>query len=104
MIRSSLVAIQLPLLKGAKCGGAEREIVRFWKVNTTSRIVHRRTSISDFIIISYFGKVNGSYRIVTISSASCNRFCRPLSSTGGGGVFNDDISVFSIDKLRCDGL
>ena len=58
----------------------------------------------DFIIISYFGKVNESYRIVTISSASCNRFCRPLSSTGGGGVFNDDISVFSIDKLRCDGL
>ena len=25
MTRSSLVAIQLPLLKGAKCGGAERE-------------------------------------------------------------------------------
>ena len=31
IIRSSLVAIQLPLLKGAKCDSAEQGIVRFWK-------------------------------------------------------------------------
>ena len=29
--RSSLVAIQLPLLKGAKCDGDFRGIVQFWK-------------------------------------------------------------------------
>ena len=31
MIRSSLVASQLPLLQGAKCDSAEQGIVRFWK-------------------------------------------------------------------------
>jgi len=31
IIRSSLVASQLPLLKGAKCDSAERGIVRFWE-------------------------------------------------------------------------
>ena len=31
MIRSSLVAIQLPLLKGAKSVGGFRGIVRFWE-------------------------------------------------------------------------
>ena len=31
IIRSSLVAIQLPLLKGAKCDSAEQGIVRFWE-------------------------------------------------------------------------
>ena len=86
--RSSLVAIQLPLLKGAKCGGAERGIVRFWEVNTTSRIVHRRTSISDFIIISCFGEVNESYRIVTIPLALSNRFSGRRTLPGGNGTFN----------------
>ena len=31
IIRSSLVASQLPLLKGAKCDSAEQGIVRFWE-------------------------------------------------------------------------
>ena len=31
IIRSSLVASQLPLLKGAKYDSAEQGIVRFWK-------------------------------------------------------------------------
>ena len=31
IIRNSLVAIQFPLLKGAKCDGDFRGIVRFWE-------------------------------------------------------------------------
>ena len=74
--------------KGGKGVGARQRIVRFWKVNATSRIVHRRTSISDFIIIAHFGKVNESYRIVTISLALSNRFSGQRTLPGGNGTFN----------------
>ena len=68
--------------------GARRGIVRFWKVNATSRVVHRRTIFSDFIIITYFGKVNGSYTIVTIPLALSNRFFGRRILPGGNGTFN----------------
>ncbi len=81
-----------------------RGIVRFWKVNATSRVVHRQTIISDFIIITYFGKVNESYTIVAIPLALSNRFFGRRTLPGGNGVFNGDISVFSIDKCKSDRL
>ena len=51
-------------------------------------IVHRRTIISDFIIISHFGKVNESYKVVTIPLALSNRFSGRRTLPGGNGTFN----------------
>ncbi len=65
-----------------------RGIVRFWKVNATSRVVHRQTIISDFIIIAHFGKVNGGYTIVTIPLALSNCFSGRRILPGGNGTFN----------------
>ena len=62
--------------------------MRFWKVNATSQIIHRRKIISDFIIIAHLGKVNGSYRIVTISLALSNRFSGRRTLPGSNGTFN----------------
>ena len=73
--------------KGGKFS-ARRGIVRFWKVNATSQIIHRRKIISDFIIIAHLGKVNGSYRIVTISLALSNRFSGRRTLPGSNGTFN----------------
>ena len=63
-------------------------IVRFWKVDATRRIVHRRKIISDFIIIAHFGEVNESYKIITVPLALSNRFSGRRTLPGGNGTFN----------------
>ena len=52
-------------LKG-KGVGAKRGDSAVLEGQCDKPIVHRRTIISDFIIIAHFGKVNESYKIVTI--------------------------------------
>ena len=42
----------------------------------------------EFIIIAHLGKVNGSYRIVTISLALSNRFSGRRTLPGSNGTFN----------------